>query len=414
MTRIFPDFITAYLDYADNGFAPAIFHKWSCLSMISAALERKVWLPFASRHKPVFPNLYVMIVGSPGIGKSSASDIAVSMLDELEQRYPDSITRIPADITMSSLVETMAGAGKALRGAENIPSTVIKYHSSGFLYASEAANTLKDNNGSFLACITDFYDCHNIWKKKTNARGEVTIRNLYFGVLACTTYDFLGKLIVNTNIESGLASRFVYVRSGAHKARRGKFDGGQEAVEESLDRKQFRQDLLHDLHFINLMQGAYKTDPAYGELYERFERSYDQMMADAPSDKLRAILVRKPTIVTKVSLILAASESNELLLKAKHFEEALKIADEVEEGLAGMIREANALNVDKAHGATNAIAHSLITKHCSISDLRKICIARGFDPTRLEAQLEHMSKAGMIAYEGDGTVKLLVDPNSLL
>src|SRR6516164_1438064 len=59
--------IERFIDYTSNLEAPEIWRKWSAISMIAATLEQKVW---ADTGGNLYPNLYVFLVGQPGMGKS--------------------------------------------------------------------------------------------------------------------------------------------------------------------------------------------------------------------------------------------------------------------------------------------------------------------------------------------------------
>lgn len=64
------DFISDYLAYTAESEPPTICHRWSCLTMLGAMLGRNFF--FEHGHFRVFPNLYVMVVGDPGVRKSTA------------------------------------------------------------------------------------------------------------------------------------------------------------------------------------------------------------------------------------------------------------------------------------------------------------------------------------------------------
>src|SRR5271166_6582293 len=59
--------IESFIEQTENLEAPLIWRRWSAISMIAAALEQKVWMQTSS---PIFPNLYMMIIGHPGTGKT--------------------------------------------------------------------------------------------------------------------------------------------------------------------------------------------------------------------------------------------------------------------------------------------------------------------------------------------------------
>ena len=71
--------MTTYLeDYAiltAGNEAPTKFHRWAALSTLSHAVGRKVWTDWGILGK-IFPHIYLVFVGDPGIKKSTAMNIA--------------------------------------------------------------------------------------------------------------------------------------------------------------------------------------------------------------------------------------------------------------------------------------------------------------------------------------------------
>src|SRR4051812_17371274 len=74
------DFFTDYLAYAGHGESesPAVFHRWTCVSIISALLGRQIWLPFG--HANIYPNQYVLLMGPPASRKGTAMGIGKNLL----------------------------------------------------------------------------------------------------------------------------------------------------------------------------------------------------------------------------------------------------------------------------------------------------------------------------------------------
>lgn len=72
------DFITQYLSYIGETEAPIFYHRWCCLSMIGAYLGRQYH--FKLGHFEIYPNSYVMLVGTPGTRKSTAIKIMKKVL----------------------------------------------------------------------------------------------------------------------------------------------------------------------------------------------------------------------------------------------------------------------------------------------------------------------------------------------
>lgn len=63
-------FIQKYLEYTKDTESPAIFHTWAGLSAVSACLGQHVYTDFGLG--PIYGNMYVVLVGPPGVRKSTA------------------------------------------------------------------------------------------------------------------------------------------------------------------------------------------------------------------------------------------------------------------------------------------------------------------------------------------------------
>ena len=71
-------FLLSYLKYAENTESPDLFHIWSALTCISAAMQRHLYLEAGIGN--VYGNMYTLLVGPPGTRKSSAIGFASDLL----------------------------------------------------------------------------------------------------------------------------------------------------------------------------------------------------------------------------------------------------------------------------------------------------------------------------------------------
>ena len=65
------DFINAFSEYTSNHPASPKFLKWSAISAISGALERKTWVKYNSAY--CYPNQLIFLIGPAGLGKKTSS-----------------------------------------------------------------------------------------------------------------------------------------------------------------------------------------------------------------------------------------------------------------------------------------------------------------------------------------------------
>jgi len=239
--RNYSSFLDEYYKYAADGFCPNKFHYWTGISLIAGALERKVFIKQDKYN--FYPNLYIMLVSGPGMGKSSAMSIGVTgLLSQL-----DGMNFIPQHITEAKLVEIMSHRKSFYQGNKEL------IHSSAYWYASEGSNVLeeKKGGGDIIPMITDLYDCPVDWKKGTKIDGILELKNLCLNMLSGLTFDFAKRLILGANSAGGFASRNIYVVHNQLMVR-------HPTWESISANSEVKQKLIADLHEINKMTGQFK------------------------------------------------------------------------------------------------------------------------------------------------------------
>ncbi|HUR98766.1 MAG TPA: hypothetical protein VMZ26_11930, partial [Pyrinomonadaceae bacterium] len=147
--RNFPNFIDSYLTFTENQESSVRIHRWVAISIIAAALERKVWLN--QGHWLLFPNLYVFIIGPSGIvRKSTSTGIGVDLIRSLP-----GFKLMSERVTAASLIAQLERSGRkfALKDGTEMRQSAV------FSYASELSIFLGEVFGSISELLTTFYDC---------------------------------------------------------------------------------------------------------------------------------------------------------------------------------------------------------------------------------------------------------------
>ncbi len=103
------DFVSDFFAYTADVHSPELFRRWTAITMIGAALERRVWVrtgPYAT-----FPNMFTLLVAPPGTGKK-----VIEKASELlgETMRPDTKIKAfhvaPQSITKAALIDTLKDA----------------------------------------------------------------------------------------------------------------------------------------------------------------------------------------------------------------------------------------------------------------------------------------------------------------
>lgn len=346
MARTFPDWIKAYESWSQDGFVPPQFNTWCAISTLCGALERKVWLPWSDTFS-YYPNLYVMLVSSPGVGKSTALNKAVGLLLDLKVRN-GTPNFIPSQVTEAKFIEMLG---------ESIPfdhGNKVCMQSAGYFFASEASNSLRNVYGDFIACLTDFYDCPAFWEKATKKDDKITLTNVGLSLLAGSTFDYLGKLVTDDNIMGGFASRLTYVMQKEKVITNQKFQLGG-STDPGGARAGFRQALLADLDQIHKMVGPFTATPEFARVWEEWYPEFEKRRQEIKSEKMQSLLVRTNTTKLKLCMILSAAQSDDRVLRIEHWDRASELTESVEKDIPTIFRQAKAADTKSQSGMNNAM-----------------------------------------------------------
>ena len=185
MTRQFPDWLSAFMDYASYGEAPRHMYFWSGVSAVAGALRRKVWIDQA--YFKWFPNFYIVLVAPPGIvSKSTTAGIAMNLL-----RKVPGIRFGPDVVTWPALISAFAEAteGFELNSEVHVMSALT-------LESSEFGNLLNPQDKDMVDLLVALWDGKpGTFEKKTKHSGNDSVENPWINLIAwsriCTSFSSL-------------------------------------------------------------------------------------------------------------------------------------------------------------------------------------------------------------------------------
>lgn len=408
MSRNFPDFITAYSEYAREAFCPPLFHTWTGISSVAAALERKVWQDRGTFL--IYPNLYVMLIAAPGIGKSTAGNLGNELLRQVGTAE-NRICFLANQSNPASFVKQFLSHKTFYVGDDT------HRHSSCYFYASEGSNALGESSGKqgkILPALTEFYDCPKHWDKALVVDKVPPLRNVCCNMLACVTFSFLQELLPDREAAGGFASRIIYVVYDEKLVRTPKW-------RTSPPSHDTEEKLVEDLNEIYSLTGEYSETPEVRERFEQWFPRQDAHSQGLTSEKMQQFLARKATNVAKLMMVCAASESNEMVLHARHWDRAMAMIEGVESSVHKIVENAKDVSSPKgvSYNVMKTIEDSggdarMLTREQLFSSL----IADGTDMTKIDLILQSLHRAGLIRMQngsaGSQVYRLIGDPKDYL
>lgn len=311
-SRNLDDWIDGYVKYLNNTESPHLYKKWVAISAIAAALRRKCHITL-QYHRPTYPNMYIVLIGPPAIGKG------ISMGPVEEMLRSSGITLSADSATRQALIRDLTEAtDSTLEGSE------IDQNSSLTIFSKELSVFLAHNDVQLLKDLTDWFDCANVWSYDTRGRGKEEVRGLFVNLLGATTPGVLRESLPENSIGGGLTSRMIFV----YTENRGRTIPIYTASEKD---KQLFISLSIDLDRISHLSGAFKFDSTLVNKWIDWYVPYRANPIFKQHPRLRFYAERRPQHLTKLMMILNASRVDDMIITGRDFDRGMKILEEVEE-----------------------------------------------------------------------------------
>jgi hypothetical protein len=300
-------FLARYADYTSHSEAPLAYHIFSALVGVGATVNRRVW--FDMGYYRVFPNLGVIILGPSGIKKTSATNIVVSMLTELE------LTKIYSEkLTPEQLVEAM------------------KDMAQGLIYAPEMAVFLGRQRymEGIVPLITRFMDCPDVWASETVGRGKTHLRDVAISSLMCSTLDWFISNTSEDVVSGGFIARNILVAQESSPRLEPIPKPGNTFI---------RSALVADLARVHTYQGEMTMSVACKDRYEDWYRYHKRTTETAEHELLVTYYQRKPDHVKRVAMCMHLADCETLEMCISCYDHALALMDWIEQFIPPMLRK---------------------------------------------------------------------------
>jgi Protein of unknown function (DUF3987) len=100
------NWITSFVELTESIASPRIFRQWAAIGILSGAMERRLWVH--TKGSNLYPNLYTILVGPPGVGKSAV----LSQAERFLRAVPD-LKITPSSVSAASLVDSLVLADRS-------------------------------------------------------------------------------------------------------------------------------------------------------------------------------------------------------------------------------------------------------------------------------------------------------------
>ena len=321
MPRKLHDWVTGYTTYiAPASESPLAYNFWAAATAVSATLKRNVYVGRGSYR--LYPNLFTILVGRPGIGKGSAINPVVSLLNEAK------VVNILSDrVTIEYVLERMADGWQSFhRGASggialgmDHSATIISPEASVFISASQ--NTLP-----ILADLWDAREGEFVYG--TRHKGEYRIKDPCVCLLGGSTQEWLISSIPSNAVGGGFTRRVNFVVANDR--------------EKLLpwpvlsNHSQVRSNLVTDLKDISRLSGEMKFHPETMPLFEQTYR--DSAPKEYDDEATTSYKTSMWAQVTKLAMCMSASRGDDLIITKSDWTKARDAVNIVANGILRVFR----------------------------------------------------------------------------
>ena len=316
--RLFPDWLRQYLEYTCHSEAPDAFHFWTGVSVIAGALRRRVWID--QRYFQWTPNFYIFFVAPPGIvSKSTTASIGMALLREV-----DGIHFGPDAVTWQALTQTLAASQELVTMDDGLmyPMACLT------IVASELGTFFNPQDREMVDVLVSLWDGQKgVWTKSTKTQGTDVIENPWLNIIGCTTPAWIAGNFPEYMIGGGFTSRSVFVY--AEKKRQFVAYPAMQVTEDA--HRIMADKLITDLRQIAEIRGEYMlTKEALTWGIKWYKDHWTIRPEHMTSERYSGYIARKQTHIHKLAMVMAAAQSDELVIQKQDLINANQMVSSLE------------------------------------------------------------------------------------
>lgn len=229
-----------WMIYMKNAESPDLYLKYGYYFMISAALQRRVWIP--KDNQQCFPNVYFIFVGGPAVGKGrvikqimefmkhhtmkkkfdtsqllsaktreAMIDAAEDIEDTAKNNDMPLFPTSPDSTTLRNLTHHLAGAYRTVRVKQGDKMMPYGHSSSAFLL-EELASLVKETTETrdLMRFLLNAWDCGD-YNHETHTSGKDRIRKMCVSLLAGCTPVFIREKLGDGIMDEGIKARTIFL-----------------------------------------------------------------------------------------------------------------------------------------------------------------------------------------------------------
>lgn len=342
-----------YLEWTSEHESPTQFHFGAALTMVAGGLRRRPRIAWEAR--PLYPNLYSILIGPTGARKGAAIDRAVRLV-----KQGMGVNVLPSEGTHQGFAAGLRRRLTVTRGRT----------SDGVIVAPEFSVLMSrdKNKEDLVKWFTDWYDCPDHWERALRGEEDYELKNVCVSMLGGSNMAWLRTMPADA-ISGGFMPRNLLFEASDKRfwRARPKFDARLE------------QELVTALHRVvkTAPERIDFDDDAGAYLDNWYENELRLAHDQAASDQVQAWMARKQAHAMKVAVVWQLADGGprdkvaiEWMEKARRVVDWCDVAVEQVYGALGVTQEGQCADDVRAmlvklggRASTKVLVRSLMTKY---------------------------------------------------
>jgi hypothetical protein len=296
---------------------------WAGISAVSAAIQRKAWT--LVKAQLLYPNVYILLIGRPGVGKGNAMKELGSWLRDMEN-----IKMAPDGLTQRAFYTTLEHAliqDTDFEGGASAVDVLDRGHHSLTAFIEELGVFLPPGDNKFTYALCHVYDTPERFDYKTEHAGENHMSNVCFTMLSACTPKALKDIFTDQALETGISARTILIFS-------------DDIIDVPIfelppNRDNLKKDLLYDLHAISRIHGQYQfSEEAATELIAWSKSGFPPIPKDP---RFEHYVTRRFVQIVKLCMICAASKRQDPVILPEDLFQAKTFLLDAERVMSGAV-----------------------------------------------------------------------------
>lgn len=383
-------FLDTYMEYVEDSECPAQFNRWSLITAVSAAIQKKLYFTMSTWR--VYSHFYTVLIGLPATRKNTAIRFSKQLLTKADFKKfapRSSREKFLQDFSLGFDNVTMSDQD-VLENFDNV--TWDDEHSCGFICEGELLDFFGISNRSFLTTITNIWDASDGDYFERTKKGEVKITSPYLCMLGGATPQNLSQIMPKDCKDHGILSRLIIVYCDPTPKK--------VAFPEPPDPK-IQEYLVNQFKEITKLSGEVTIDPDAKKFLKKIYETYSPLL----DSRLQGYNGRRFDHLLKLCVVLAACRLVKVI-DTDIVEEANTILSHTEQGIPRALG-------DMADGKFSIVAQrilDLLSQTVRPMNFESLWEAVGGElerPTALQEILLNLEKAGKLSNANEGAAYIL-------